>query len=296
MRWWQCQRDTVLIRVDAIAVTLKLDTSMDTNTTDIRGRELHFIKRVLNRQQHNELFSVELLKDQRFTLQSTEEFFTNLQKNGLLRFENGFMYATNLAIRSIKEKEKIESRLIEEQIIDDFEYAFLMFMKNRNEPVHLFDFPPNFKYHSKIDGQPVPGTTNTFYDWMDEVHKYIHDPTIDGYILNHTGEIRFEKLKNEKALKAENERLDIEAKRQTIEGAKFSRNVAYASLGVAAITALVPLFIWLSDKDKTTKTQTDIPQLQQVIQTQSQIQQNLQDLQISVQNLDTNTMKIKVVK
>lgn len=269
---------------------------MDTNIIDIRGRELHFIKRVLNRQQYNDPFTIEVLNSEKSQLQWSEDFILNLEKSGLLRFENGNVYATDLAIRSINEKEKRESRLIEENIIDDFEYAFLMFMNNRNEPVHLFDFPPNFKYHSKIDGQPVPGTTNTFYDWMTEIEKYIHDPTIDGYVLNHTGKIRFERLKKEKELKAENERLDIEVKRQTIEGAKFSRNVAYASLGVAAITAFVPLFIWLAEKNKTPKTQTEIPQLQQVIQTQSQIQQNLQDLQRSVQNLDTGVMKIKVVK
>lgn len=226
---------------------------MDTKTVDIRGKELYFVKRVLNRQQYNEPFSVALLKDQGFTLQWSEDFITSLAKKGLLRFDNGFIYATDLAIRSINEKEKIESRLIEEQIIDNFEFAFLTLMKNRNEPVHLFDFPSNFKYHSKIDEQPVPRTANTFYDWMDEVHKYIHDPTIDGFILNDTGEARFVKLKIEKALKAENERLDIEVKRQTIVGARFSRNVAYVSLGVAAITAFVPLFIWWADKDKTQK-------------------------------------------
>jgi hypothetical protein len=269
---------------------------MDTKTVDIRGKELHFVKRVLNRQQYNEPFSVDLLKDQRFTLQWSEDFVTSLEAKGLLRFGNGFIYVTDLAIRSINEKEKIESRLIEEQIIDDFEFAFLTFMKNRNEPVHLFDFPSNFKYHSKIDGQPVPGTTNTFYDWMDEVHKYIHDPTIDGYILNHTGEARFEKLKNEKALKAENERLDIEVKRQTIVGARFSRNVAYVSLGVAAITAFVPLFIWWADKDKTQKTETEIPQLKQVIQKQQETQEVLQNLQKTIYSIDTSSKKVKLVK
>src|SRR5690554_6280049 len=125
---------------------------MNTNTKDINGREFHFVKKVLNKQQHTEPFSVEILKDPRFTLQWTEEFVKNLERKKFLRFDNGLIYATDLAIRSIKEKEKIESRLIEEHIIDDFEYAFLLFMKNRNEPVHIFDFPPNFKLHSKIDG------------------------------------------------------------------------------------------------------------------------------------------------
>jgi hypothetical protein len=266
---------------------------MEKNTADLRGRELHFIKRVLNKQQYNDPFSIELLKDDHFALQWDEEFINNLVKKSLLRFENGFMYATDLAIRSINEKEKIESRLIEEHIIDDFEYAFLTFMKSRDEPVHLFEFPPNFKYHSKIDGQTVPGSTKIFYDWMDEIHKYIYDPTIDGYILNHTGEMRLEKLKKEKVLKAENERLDIEVKRQTIEGAKFSRNVAYVSLGVAAITALVPLCIWWADKDKTQKTETEISQLKKVIQTQQQTQETLQNLQKSVYSLDTSIKRAK---
>ena len=148
----------------------------------------------------------------------------------------------------------------------------------------------------KYDGQPVPGSTNSFYDWITEIEKYVDNPTIDGYILNHTGKTRFEKLKKEKALKAENERLDIEVKRQTIEGAKFSRNVAYASLGVAALTAFVPLFIWWADNGKTQKTETEIPQLKQIWQTQEKTQETLQDLQKAIYSLDTSKKKVKIVK
>jgi hypothetical protein len=272
---------------------------MDTNIIDIRGKELHFIKHILNRQQTrniSDVLTLEALLSPRGQSQWGEDFIYRLEREGLLRFEDGRVYATDLSIRSIKEKYIRESRLIEAYIIDDFEYAFLMFMNNRNEPVHMFDFPSNFKYHSKIDGQPVPGTTNAFYNWMTEIDMYVHDPTIDGYILNDTGKMRFEKLRKEKEFKAQNERLDIEVKRQTIEGAKFSRNVAYASLGVAALTAFVPLFIWLVDKDKTQKTQTEIPQLKEVIQTQSQIQQTLQDIQKTVYSFDTSGKRVKIVK
>ena len=87
-------------------------------------------------------------------------------------------------------------------------------------------------------------------------------------------------------------------KRQTIEGAKFSRNVAYVSLGVAALTAFVPLFIWLADKDNTqkTETETEIPQLKQIWQTQQKTQEILQDLQKTIYSLDTNKKKVKIVK
>lgn len=269
---------------------------MNSNTIDIRGRELHFLRMALNHQQYNNPYTIEALTTPRSQAQWSEDFIKKIEEKKLIRFEDGKIYVTDLAIRSINEKDKRESRLIEEYIIDDFEYAFLMFMDNRNEPVPILDFPPNFKYHSKIDGQPVPGTTNVFYDWMTEIEKYIHDPTIDGYVLNHTGKTRYEKLKKEKALKVENERLDIEVKRKTIEGAKFSRNVAYASLGVAALTAFVPLFIWWADKDKTQKTETEIPQLKQIWQTQQKTQETLQDLQKTIYSIDTSKKKVKIVK
>lgn len=270
--------------------------TMDNKTVDIRGRELHFIRMALNHQQYNNHYTIEALTTPRSQAQWSEDFINKIEKEKLIRLEDGKIYVTDLAIRSINEKDKKESRLIEEDIIDDFEYAFLMFMDNRNEPVPILDFPPNFKYHSKIDGQPVPGTTNYYYDWMTEVEKYVDYPTIDGYVLNHTGKTRLEKLRKEKALKAENERLDIEVKRQTIEGAKFSRNIAYVSLGVAALTAFVPLFIWLADKDKTQKTETEIPQLKQIWQTQQKTQEILQDLQKTIYSLDTNKKKVKIVK
>lgn len=171
-----------------------------------------------------------------------------------------------------------------------------MFMDNRNEPVPLLDFPPNFRYHSKIDGQMIDGNPNLLNDWMSEINMYITAPTINGYILNHTGKVRYAKLKKDRRKKEDNEILDIEVKKQTTEGAKFSRNVAYVSLGVAAITAFVPLFIWWADKDKTQKTQTEIQQLKQILQTQQQTQETLQGLQKTVYSLDTSVKKVKIEK
>ncbi len=171
-----------------------------------------------------------------------------------------------------------------------------MFMDNRNEPVPILDFLPNFKYHSKIDGQMIDGNPNLLNDWMSEVDMYITAPTIDGYILNHTGKARYAKLKKDRKLKQENEVLDIEVKRQTIVGAKFSRNVAYVSLGVAAITAFVPLIIWRVDKDKAQKTETELPQLKEIMQNQQKTLETLQHLQKTVYSLDTSAIKSKIKK
>lgn len=266
------------------------------DSVDIKGRELHFIRMVLNHQQYNNPYSMEALTTSRSQAQWNEDFINNVEKEKLIRFYDGKIYATDLAIKSINEKDKRESRLIEEYIIEDFEYAFLMFMDNRNEPVPLLDFPLNFKYYSKIDGQMIDGDPNLLNDWMSEINMYITDPTIDGYILNHTGKVRYAKLKKDRRLKEDNEILDIEVKKQTIEGAKFSRNVAYFSLGVAAITAFVPLFIWWADKDKIQKTETDIPQLKQISKTQQQTQEILQGLQKTVYSLDTSVKNVKIKK
>ena len=71
-----------------------------------------------------------------------------------------------------------ERKIINEYILEDFEFAFLRYMRHRNEPVNILFFPPEFEYHSKIHMKPVEGQTNVFTDWMDEIYKYIHDPTI----------------------------------------------------------------------------------------------------------------------
>jgi hypothetical protein len=266
------------------------------NTVEIKGREIHFIKRALNKQQHNDHFAMEALLIPEDRAQWSEGFIKDIAKKGLLRIENGKVYVTELAIRSVNEKDKKESRLIDEYIIDDFEYAFLMFMHNRDEPVELFDFPPNFKYHSKIDGQMVNGNPNLLNDWMSEIDMYITDPTIDGFVLNHTGKMRYAKLKKDIKLKEENEALDIEVKKQTIAGTKFSRNIAYASLFVAGLSAFITFGIWLIDKDKTQKTSTEIPQLRKLTQAQEKLQQTLQDVQRTLQSLDTSVNKIRIEK
>src|SRR5437868_1404418 len=121
------------------------------DTIDIRGKELHFLRMTLNWQLYQGCYTLEMLLGGQWS----KDFIYNCEKKGFIRFEGDKIYVTDEAIRAINEKDKRESRLIEEYIIDDFEYAFLMFMDNRNEPVPLLDFPPNFKYHSKIDGQKI---------------------------------------------------------------------------------------------------------------------------------------------
>jgi hypothetical protein len=263
---------------------------------DIRGKELHFLRMTLNWQLYQGGYTLDMLLNPPEHARWSKEFIYNCEKKGFIRFEGDKIYVTDEAIRAINEKDKLESRLIEEYIIDDFEYAFLMFMDNRNEPVPILDFPSNFKYHSKIDGQMIDGNPNLSNTWMSEIEMYITAPTIDGYILNHTGKMRYAKLKKDRKLKEDNEILDIEVKRQTIVGARFSRNVAYASLGVAAITAFVPLIIWWMDKDKTQKTETEIPQLKQIIQKQQQTQETLLDLQKTIYSLDTSIKNVKIEK
>ena len=261
---------------------------------DIRGKELHFLRMALNWQKYQGCYTLEMLLTPNERLWS-KEFIYSCEKKGFIRFEGDKIYVTDEAIRSINEKDKRESRLIEEQIVEyGFEYAFLTFMDNRNEPVPLLDMPSNFAYHSTIHMQPVEGKEGLYRTWEDEIFKYITDPTIDGYILNHTGITKLAKLRKEKKLKEDNEALDIQIKQQTVSNTIFTRNVAYFSLFFALLAAFIPLLIWWLDKDKIQEMKTEIPQLQQIQQTQQQIQENLQDVQKTLRNLDTSVMKIKI--
>lgn len=266
------------------------------DTVDIKGRELHFLRMALNWQKYQGCYTLDMLLKPT-ERQWSEEFIYNCEKKGFIRFEENKIYVTEEAIRPINEKDKRESRLIEEQIIEyGFEYAFLTFMDNRNEPVPLLDMPGNFAYHSEIHMEKIAGSENSYRTWEDQIYKYITDPTIDGYILNHTGKTRLAKLRKDKKLKEDNEALDIQIKQQTVSGTIFSRNVAYLSLLFALLAAFIPLFIWWLDNDKIQETKTEIPQLQQIQQTQQQIQQNLQDVQKTLQSLDTSVIKVKIEK
>lgn len=229
------------------------------NTIDIRGKELYIIKRILNRQESRDIknhFTIDDVTQLVYRHGYASDFISTLESKGLIYYSNGYVYITDLAKSSIDYKEKKESRLINEQIIDDYEYAFLQFMHNRNEPVPMFHFPYEFQYHSKIHMQPVEGSPNTYRDWFDEVYKYVEDPTVDGFILNHIGRTRFEKLKKEKELKIERENLEMQKLRTEVENltniifdypttkwrAKYS---FYLSILAVIIAGLVLLLRWI---------------------------------------------------
>ena len=50
------------------------------NTIDIKGKELHFVKRVLNRQQYNDHFTIDTFNNERGDLQWGKDFIANLEK------------------------------------------------------------------------------------------------------------------------------------------------------------------------------------------------------------------------
>jgi len=233
------------------------------NTIDIRGKELYIIQRILNRQQSRDIKNHFTIDDVTKLVERhgyPSGFISTLESKELIYYSNGYVYITDLAKRSVDYKEKRESMLINEQIFDDYEYAFLQFMHNRNEPVPMFHFPYEFQYHSKIHMQPVEGYTNLYRDWFDQVEKYVHDPTIDGYILNHAGVTRFEKLKKEKELKTERENLEMQKLRTEVENltnivvdypttkwrAKYS---FYLSILAVVIAGLLLLLRWIQSKN-----------------------------------------------
>lgn len=68
---------------------------------DIKGRELHFIRMVLNHQEYNNPYTMEALTTPRSQAQWSEDFIKNIEKEKLIRFDDGKIYATDLATRSI---------------------------------------------------------------------------------------------------------------------------------------------------------------------------------------------------
>ena len=228
------------------------------NNIDIKGKELYIIERILNRQQSRDIknhFTIDDVNNLISRDGYPSELLTKLESKGLVCYADGYVYITDLAKVSLENKRRRESAIINEHIIDDYEYAFLLFMHNRNEPVPMFHFPYEFQNYSKIHMQPVEGHTNLFYDWMDEIQKYIDDPTIDGYILNEAGKARFEKLKKEKELKTERENLEMQKLRGEVRSltnvladydttkcrAKWGFIISIITVLIAALAILISL-------------------------------------------------------
>lgn len=131
-----------------------------------------------------------------------------------------------------------------------------------------------------------------FGEFIKPGDKYLDDIEHKTYTISAAGNNYYEYLKNE----YDNELLDAREKVHSIRQGRFSINVAYISLGLAALTALVPIITWYSDRNKTQKTHTEVPQLQQVTQCIQELQQNVLSLNQIIHALDTSTKKVKIVK
>lgn len=104
-----------------------------------------------------------------------------------------------------------------------------------------------------------------------------------------------EQTKKEKA-QAEIENLDIQIKRLTVENTKFTRNIAFASLFVAALSTAVPIILWFIDKGSVKEPQLELPHTEKGIQIQGQVQQNSQDIQKILLYQDTLKKTLKTQK
>lgn len=194
--------------------------SNENNIVEIKGLELDMLERILNRQESHDIKNHFTASDLTILVnrnQYPSDFVSTLENKKLIRYNEGKVYATDLALRSLYNKYKKERQLINKHIVDDYEFAFLEFMHNRNEPVPMLHFPTEFLSHSKIHLQPVKGSPGLYRDWFDEVYKYVDESNIHGYILNDLGKSRFEKLKIEKELKEEKEIYEMQKLRTEVQ-------------------------------------------------------------------------------
>lgn len=179
------------------------------NIIDIRGHELYLIERILNRQESRDINNhfkkndIALLAN-RYML--PVDLIRGLENKNLIYYSGDYAYVTDYGKRCLDHKYQKERDLINEHILDNYEYAFLEFMNNRNEPVPMFHFPIEFQIHSEKNRE-----------WMDDIYKYIIDPNEYGYILNSLGKSRFEKLKREKDLKVNRDNLEMQKLRGDVD-------------------------------------------------------------------------------
>lgn len=163
---------------------------------------------------------------------------------------------------------------------------FKEYKETKDPNIHLDKIRNAFsfgEYYQRTTGHKIFSRTN---DWIDKLEGLSYFLEVNGF--------RGVYYKQKKEI--ERDELDTILKRQTISNTKSTRNFAYFSLGVAAITALVPLFIWCLDYGKTQSTKTEVPQLETVIQNQLKLQQSIYDVQKTFQTLDTTLKKMIIVK
>lgn len=129
--------------------------------------------------------------------------------------------------------------------------------------------------HITREAETVINTDNGMQIFIDGVHK---------------------KEKEAKELKAENEKLDLAIKRQTVSGTNFSRNVTYYSLFIASLSIIVPVIIWVMDKDDEKQSQLEPLLIQKELQMHQQVQKNSQDIQKILLTQDTLRKVLKTQK
>ena len=118
--------------------------------------------------------------------------------------------------------------------------------------------------------------------------NYLIIKSIPGFSITHTDKVYlsedarklFIKEKEEKEKFAEKDILDTKLKQISLSSLKVNKWLPVYALGIAIITTVVPFIIYYISNGDTQKTETSIPQLQKVLQTQEhrlQMQQQFQD-------------------
>ena len=229
------------------------------DTVDIKGHELYLLERILNRQQSDikNHFTKSDVTELAYRYMFPADLIPNLENKGLLYYSGDYAYITDFAKRCLEDKYRKERDLINENILDNYEYAFLEFMNNRNEPVPMFHFPVEFINHSEIHGKAVEGSPGSYLDWFGEVNKYVEAPNVYGYVLNSLGKSRFNKLSKENKTKEEKGNLEMQKLRGDVDNIANTLtdypNVQSRSiwaLRVAIIVAVIELLKWIVELSK----------------------------------------------
>lgn len=208
---------------------------------------------------------------------------------GLVEREERNLLLTDLAVNLLTDYETTETNSILSDIVNvDYEFALLKYLDWRNEfvnadecPKILQDFAPFLNNFNLPSGMLI--------DNLFKLKNYLEEKN-HWYRLNDFGKqylnIRTSKIKKEKRKK----KLEDTILRNTVSSTRFQRNVTSVSLLIALVAGLIPLFIYLADRDKKVKLD-NTPEIQKLLETQQALQKSIQEIQRTYQAKDTSATK-----
>lgn len=222
-----------------------------------------------------------------------DEDINFLFNRNLINREERNLWLTNLGFREMSQYLQVETALILKDIINvNYDFALLRYLNRRNEFINGKEFPKILEdFAPFLNNFNLP--SGMLIDNLFKLKNYIEEKN-HWYQLNDFGKQYLALLISKRKKEIKKEKLEALVLSNTVTSNKFQRVVTYISLTTALVAILIPLFIFLVDRDK--KVNLNTPEVQQLLQTQKSLQKSIEKIQQKLVTKDSTAIKVKIAK